>query len=102
MTRRLPLAAALLAATALAACSGGSEAPEAPVNESDNAVVVIDETPPQNFAEPEPIPTPSATPAPIVEDDRAMDEQVQEDADAVGMTARLPRDQGGNETAPVE
>lgn len=102
MTRRLPLAAALLAATALAACSGGSDAPDAPVNDNDNAAVVIDETPVQNLAEPEPTPSPTATPAPIVEDDRATDEQVQDDADAVGMTARLPRDQGGNETAPAE
>ncbi len=102
MTRRLPLAAALLAATALAACSGGSDAPDAPVNDNDNAAVVIDETPVQNLAEPEPTPSPTPTPAPIVEDDRATDEQVQDDADAVGMTARLPRDQGGNETAPAE
>ncbi|APR54304.1 hypothetical protein CA223_02010 [Sphingomonas koreensis] len=102
MTRRLPLAAAMLAATALAACSGGSDAPDAPVNDNDNAAVVIDETPVQNLAEPEPTPSPTPTPAPIVEDDRATDEQVQDDADAVGMTARLPRDQGGNETAPAE
>jgi PBP1b-binding outer membrane lipoprotein LpoB len=101
MTRRLPLAAALLAATALAACSGGSDAPDTPVNNGDNQVEVIDETP-QNIATPEPTPTPSPTPAPIVQDDRATDEQVQDDADAVGMTARLPRDQSGNETAPVE
>jgi hypothetical protein len=102
MTRRLPLAAALLAATALAACSGGSDAPDTPVNNGDNEVEVIDETPPQNFAEPEPTPTPSPTAAPIVEDDRATDEQVQDDADAVGMTARLPRTQSWNETAPAE
>jgi len=103
MTRRLPLVAALLAATALAACSGGSDAPDAPVNATeDNDAVVIDETPVQNIAEPEPTPTPSPTPAPIVEDDRAADEQVQDDADAVGMTARLPREQSGNETAPAD
>ena len=101
MTRRLPLAAALLAATAPAACSGGSDAPGTPVNNGDNEVEVIDEAP-QNHAEPEPTPTPSPTPAPIVQDDRATDEQVQDDADAVGMTARLPRDQSGNETAPAE
>ena len=101
MPRRLPLAAALLAATALAACSGGSDAPDTPVNNGDNEVEVIDEAP-QNIAEPEPTPTPSPTPAPIVKDDRATDEQVQDDADAVGMTARLPRDQSGNETAPAE
>lgn len=102
MTRRLPLAAAILAAAALAACSGGSEAPDAPVNTTENEVEVIEEAPVQNFAEPEPTPTPSPTPAPIVEDDRAVEEQVQDDADAVGMTARLPREQSGNEAAPAE
>ncbi len=101
MTRRLPLVAALFAATALAACSGGSDAPDTPVNNGDNEVEVIDEAP-QNIATPEPTPTPSPTPAPVVQDDRATDEQVQDDADAVGMTARLPRDQSGNETAPAE
>ncbi|HEY0623090.1 hypothetical protein [Sphingomonas sp.] len=102
MTRRLPLLTTLLAATALAACSGGSDAPDAPVNTTDNEVEVIDEAPVQNVVEPEPTPTPSPTPAPIVEDDLTSEEQVQDDADAVGMTARLPRDQGGNETAPAE
>ena len=102
LTRIIPGAAALLAATALGACSGGSDAPDAPVNDNDNAAVVIDETPVQNFAEPEPTPTPTPTPTPVVQDDRGTDEQVQDDADAVGMTARLPREQGGNETAPAE
>lgn len=102
LTRMIPGAAALLAATALAACSGGSDAPDAPVNGTDNGIEVIDEAPVQNVAEPEPTPTPSTTPAPIVQDERATDEQVQDDADAVGMTARLPRDQSGNETAPAE
>lgn len=102
MTRRLSLAATLLAATALAACSGGSDAPDAPVNTTDNAVEVIDEAPVQNVAEPEPTPSATPTPAPIVEDERASEEQVQDDADAVGMTARLPREQSGNETAPAE
>lgn len=101
LTRIIPGAAALLAAAALAACSGGSDAPDTPVNNGDNEVEVIDETP-QNIAEPEPTPTPSPTNAPIVQDERGTDEQVQDDADAVGMTARLPRDQSGNEAVPVE
>ncbi len=101
MTRRLSLTAALLAATALAACSGGSDAPPEPTNEVENVVEVIDESPVGNIAEPEPTPTPSPTPAPVVQDDRATEEQVQDDADAVGMTARLPR-QDANETAPAE
>jgi hypothetical protein len=100
MIRRLALPVALLAATALAACSGEPEAP-AIENEADN-VVVVDETPTENIVVPEETPSPTPTPAPIVEEDKAADEQVQEDADAVGMTARLPRTSGGNEAAPTE
>lgn len=102
MTRRLPLAAALFAAAALAACSGGEEEPTAPANETENMVEVIDEAPVRNFVEPEPTPSATPTPAPIVEDDRPTAEQVMDDADAVGMTARLPREDMGNETAPAE
>ncbi|WP_343518800.1 hypothetical protein [Sphingomonas sp.] len=102
MNRRLPLAAALLAAASLAACSGGSDEAAPVANETENVVEVIDEAPVQNFAEPEPIPTPTASPTPIVEDDLPTDEQVQEDADAVGMTARLPREEASNEGTPVD
>ena len=104
MTRRLPLIGALLAATALAACSGGSDEPAPAANETENVVEVIDEAPVENIVEPEPepTPTPSPTPAPVVEDDRSTEEQVMDDADAVGMTARLPREDAGNATAPTE
>lgn len=102
MNRRLPLAAAFLAAASLAACSSESEAPAPAANETGNAVEVIDEAPVQNFAEPEPTPSPTPSPTPIVEDDLPTDEQVQEDADAVGMTARLPRDEAANEAAPAD
>lgn len=99
MTRRLSLTAALLAATALAACSGSSDAPPAPENNVEN-VVVIDETPVQNIVEVEPTPTPTPSPTPIVRDDRAAGEQVMDDADAVGMTARLPKTDAAE--APAE
>lgn len=102
MNRRLSLASALLAATMLAACGGGSEEPAPVANETENVVEVIDETPVENIALPEPTPTPSPTPAPIVEDDRSTEEQVMDDADAVGMTARLPREDAGNASAPTE
>ncbi|MEG3179402.1 hypothetical protein [Sphingomonas sp. LT1P40] len=102
MTRRLSLTAALLAATALAACSGGSDGPPPPENETENVVEVINEAPVENIADPEPSPTPSPTPAPVVEDERATEEQVMDDADSVGMTARLPRQDSANETAPAE
>lgn len=102
MNRRLSLAPALLAATMLAACGGGSDEPAPVANETENVVEVIDEAPVENIALPEPAPTPSPTPAPIVEDDRSTEEQVMDDADAVGMTARLPREDAGNATAPTE
>ena len=102
MNRRLSLAATLLAAATLAACSGGSDEPAPAANETENVVEVIDEAPVQNFATPEPIPTPTPSPTPVVEDDRPTEEQVQDDADAVGMTARLPREEASNEAVPAD
>ena len=78
------------------------QAPAANETGTENPVQVMDEAPVENFATPEPTPTPAPSPTPIVEDDRPSDEQVQDDADAVGMTARLPREDTGNATAPVD
>ena len=96
MIRRLPLALGLAAATMLAACSGGSDAPPPPPNDTEDARA-MDETPPQEepAIEPSPTPTPLAAELPEAE-------QVQEDADAVGMTARLPRPDAEETAAPVE
>lgn len=102
MNRRFTLAATLLAAASLAACSGGSDEAPPVANETENVVEVIDEAPVQNFAEPEPTPSPTPSPTPIVEDDRPTEEQVMEDADAVGMTARLPREEASNEAVPAD
>lgn len=101
MIRRLPTAIGLLAATTLAACSGGSDTPPPPANETDN-VVVIDETPPENVVAVEPSLTPTPEPTPIVAEDLPEEQQVQEDADAVGMTARLPRQDGEEAAQPAE
>lgn len=100
MTRLSPIAA-ISAALALAACSGGSDAPP-PMNETENVIEVIDETPVENIAMPDPTPTPSASPTPIVEDDRMSEEQVLDDAESVGMTARIPRTNPSGEAAPTE
>lgn len=99
MTRLTPVAA-IFTALALTACSGGSDAPP-PMNETVESIEVIDETPSENLAMPEPEPTPSASPTPIVEDDRLSEEQVLDDAESVGMTARIPRD-SSDETAPTD
>lgn len=104
ITRRLPLIAALLAATALAGCSGDpEEQPAAPANEpAENVVEVIDEAAPvEPIAPSESTPTPTPSPTPVVEEDRPSEEQVMDDADAVGMTARLPRENNGDEPAPA-
>ncbi len=101
MIRRLPLALTLVAATALAACSGDPEQPAEPMNEAEN-IVVIDETPSENIVEPEPLSTPTPTPTPTPATDAVQtEEQVMDDADAVGMTARVPREDVGNTVGPV-
>lgn len=101
--KRLTTLAALFAATTLAACSGGSDAPPPPPNETEN-VVIVDETPTENVAtvaEPEVTPTPTPSPTPLAED-LPDDQQVQEDADAVGMTSRLPRTEETPAAQPAE
>lgn len=100
--KRLTTLAALLAAATLAACSGGSDAPPPPPNETEN-VVIVDETPTENIAvvEPEASPTPTPTPTPVAET-LPDEQQVQEDADAVGMTSRLPKPDGEPTPQPAE
>jgi PBP1b-binding outer membrane lipoprotein LpoB len=101
MTRRLLAPAAL--ALLLAACSGGSDEPAPAPNEAEAPIVenmgfenmVPPVAPDTNLTAPEPTPTPEQPPA------VAPDEQVQEDADAVGMTARVDRSEA-NEAQPVE
>ena len=65
------LSAVLAGATMLAACSGGSDEPEAPENETVNETVLPDAAPVENFADPEPLPTVSATPTPVAEPARS-------------------------------
>jgi hypothetical protein len=91
---------------ALAACGGKDEA-EAPTGnagtmtpiEVENAATAVPtEAPPEtridNVTTPvEAEPSPSAL---------TSDEQTQDDADATGMTARVSRDEGGNEGQPAE
>lgn len=100
--RRLSPVLGLIALGTLAACSSGdAEAPVYDGNESDNVVEVMDETPLENIVEPEPTPTP--TPEPIAAPALPDEEQIMEDAESVGMTARVPRgDAMANEAAPVQ
>ncbi|WP_267396253.1 MULTISPECIES: hypothetical protein [unclassified Sphingomonas] len=101
---RLGLATALLTAAALAGCS---KAPhdDAPVMEN----AVNDPGVPEEAA---PTPAPELPPEPAVETNASVatpppeaeiapDVQVQDDADATGMTAHMPRDeQPANNTEP--
>lgn len=101
--RTLQLATALAAAAALAACSGGSEE-AAPAENGVNAMELTEDLPAENLAEPDPVVTENTTaPAPIAEAPLPDEEQIQDDAESVGMTARVQRgDTSGNDTAPAE
>ncbi|PCD02872.1 hypothetical protein COC42_15155 [Sphingomonas spermidinifaciens] len=93
----------MLLPLALAACSGEPEVP-APEGPDANLTEALPTPEPLPTATPEPLPTPSPTPtfepapAPEVE----ADQQMQDDAEATGMTARINRDDApAEEPAPV-
>ncbi|MFZ5749200.1 MAG: hypothetical protein ACOY45_16275 [Pseudomonadota bacterium] len=94
--RRGAIAAVIALATALAACSGGQESAPVETNILNMGepveTTVPDMTGIDNFADPEPMPSesPTAAPAKPIADVTA-DEQTIDDADAVGMTARVDR-----------
>ena len=104
MTRKIALAAAPLAL--LAACSG-SEPP--PPTDDANAIdqgVLIENATDGPFVNAVPTPEPSETPTPDATTAPPLpkDEQMQDDADATGMTARVTREesQPADEAAPAE
>jgi hypothetical protein len=105
--KRIALLASAAGTLALAACSGGkdeSEAPTsnvgnmAPIEVENSATPVANEAPPATV-----IDNATATaPAETAPSDLTSDEQTQDDADATGMTARVSRDEGGNESQPAD
>lgn len=100
--RTLKLATALAAAAALAACSGGSEE-AAPAENAVNAMELTEDLPEENIAEPAPMVVENTATAPVAEPALPDEEQIQDDAEATGMTARVQRrDTSGNQTAPAE
>lgn len=100
--RTLKLATALAAGAALAACSGASEE-VAPVENEVNAMELTQDLPEENLAEPAPMMVENTASAPVADVPLPDDEQIQDDAEAVGMTARVQRgDTSGNQTAPAE
>ena len=90
------------AALALAACNSAPQ----PLNDDEvaaNAMDNVEEIMPDENAMVAPPPvnltnTARAAPPPEVSDE----EQVREDAEATGMTARLPQETGVNETQPAQ
>jgi ABC-type glycerol-3-phosphate transport system substrate-binding protein len=100
--RTLKLATALAAAAALAACSGASEE-TAPAENAVNAMELTEDLPEENIAEPAPLVVENTATAPVTETVQPDEAQIQDDAEATGMTARVQRgDTSGNQTAPVE
>ncbi len=101
--RTIQLATVLAAVAALAACSGGSEE-AAPAENAVNAMELTEDLPEENLAEPEPmVPENTTAPVPVTEAALPDEEQIQDDAEAVGMTARVQRgDTSGNQAAPAE
>ena len=103
---RIPVILTLAAAAlTLAGCSKDSPQEEAPVE--NNAVEApVEIAPVNNAAPPANITNEAAPVAPPPE--FSDDEQMRDDADATGLTARLPQDGGeqpgssGNETRPAE
>jgi len=106
MHKRIALLATVAAGLALSACGGKDEA-EAPANVANMTPIEV-----ENTATTVPTEAPAAPPldnvtintthAETVPSDLSADEQTQDDADATGMTARVSRDEGGNEGQPAE
>lgn len=101
--RTFQLATALAAAAALAACSGASEETVSADN-AVNAMELTEELPAENLTDTAPVVTENATtPAPVAEPAAPDEAQIQDDAESVGMTARVQRgDSSGNQAAPAE
>ncbi|ATY34356.1 hypothetical protein CVN68_01440 [Sphingomonas psychrotolerans] len=102
----MALLASAAGTLALAACSGKDEAEAptsnvgnmAPIEAENTAAPVANEAPPATVIDN----ATATTPAETVPSDLTSDEQTQDDADATGMTARVSRDEGGNEAQPAE
>lgn len=103
--KRIALLASVTGALALGACSGGSEGDQPATGNVENMapIEVTNESPVAIEASPAPqvdnLTSTDVQPAPS---DLTADEQTQDDADATGMTARVSRDEGGNEAQPAQ
>lgn len=102
--KRIALLAATAGALALGACSGGNDTDQPTANVENMAPIeVVNESPVAIEASPAPlVDNLTTTDVEPVPSDLTPDEQTQDDADATGMTARVSRDEGGNEAQPAE
>ena len=105
--KRIALLASAASILALGACSGGKDEAEAPTSNAgsmtpieveNGATTVPTEAPPATRIDN----ASSVAPAETVPSELSSDEQTQDDADATGMTARVSRDEGGNDAQPAQ
>jgi hypothetical protein len=103
--KRIVLLAPIAGALALAACSGGKDEAEAPTSNAENMTPIeVQNTavvPTEAPAAPRIDNVTTTTDAETAPTALSADEQTQDDADATGMTARVSRDEGGNESQPA-
>jgi ABC-type glycerol-3-phosphate transport system substrate-binding protein len=108
-TNRIALIAALATGLLLAACGGGERTSDDSTTNTEMTTDNLTVPEPENLSE-VPAEAPAAPridnanteaqpdAAPVLSDDQ----QTRDDADATGMTARVSRDEGGNESQPAE
>ena len=87
-------------ALTLAACGGNSETTTNTIETNVEDIGTVNEV--ENVAIPEPSPSPSTTPAPTGTGKEFDSSTTQDDAEATGMTSRVNRDDGGNDTQPAQ
>nr|WP_294814982.1 hypothetical protein [uncultured Sphingomonas sp.] len=104
--KRIAMFASVIGVLALGACGGGKDEAETPTTNVGNmAPIEVDNsaaTAPTEAPAAPPMDNASTASEPAPTADLSADEQTQDDADATGMTARVSRDEGGNEAQPAQ
>jgi hypothetical protein len=101
LSRTLLLVGALVLALLVGLLIGRSQR-ATPIADGNAAAVQINTAEPPMQPAPTPLPAPVQTPQPVAVPRIAPDQQVQEDAAAVGMTTRDGADQGSGDAAPAQ
>lgn len=87
-------------ALALSACGGNKEEATNTIETNVEDIGTVNEA--ENVAMPEPSPSPSTTPIPAGTGKEFDSSTTQDDAEATGMTSRVNRDEGGNDSQPAQ